>query len=170
MTLRTVPFKIMPGFRSFMSSTSLLKIGAGMLSRGSRDGFSSSFKISVNVISPIPSSTASLLLSLTFFSRLPMALTVAVDAVAVTASLSFFCASASKLMVAPPMAAASAFPIAVFVLRITICFFRSLRLPDFSAFFEAVLPPDGFFAAFFCAVRTSSIVSPSFSRSFMAAS
>ena len=166
MTLRTVPFKIMPGFRSFISRTSLRRIGAGMLSLGSLEGFSNSLRMSVKVISPIPSSTASLLLSLIFFSRLLIALTVlAADS---------FCAGffaeesfSSRFMTEPPIAAARAFPIAVLVLWITICFLRSFRLFCFGAGFAAVL---SCLAACFCAVRTSSIVSPILSRSFMAAS
>ena len=123
-TLRTVPFKIIPGFKSFISSTSLLKMGAGMFSLGSLDGFSSSFKISVRVISPMPSSCAISFLSLIFFSRV---LTAALS-FEIPLSFAVFCppfcpfpfASSSKDMVIPPIAAASAFPIAVSVLRITI--------------------------------------------------
>ena len=41
MTLRTVPFKIIPGFKSFISRTSLRRIGFGISSLGSLPGFSS---------------------------------------------------------------------------------------------------------------------------------
>ncbi len=34
MTLRTVPFRIMPGFKSFISRTSLRRIGFGMILKG----------------------------------------------------------------------------------------------------------------------------------------
>ena len=69
-TFRTVPLRIMPGFRSFMSSTSLRRMGAGMSSLGSLAGFSSSLRMSVRVISPIPSSSAIFFLSRTRRSRL----------------------------------------------------------------------------------------------------
>ena len=60
-TVLTVPFRTIPSFRSFISSTSVRRIGFGISSRGSRAGFSSSFTISRNVISPISSSSASFL-------------------------------------------------------------------------------------------------------------
>ena len=60
-TFRTVPFKIMPSFKSFISRTSVRRIGFGISSRGSRPGFSSSFTMSRSVISPISSSSASFL-------------------------------------------------------------------------------------------------------------
>ena len=83
----------------------------------------------------------------------------------------------------PPMAAASALPIAVLVLEIRMfpfwfCFFcpKAPVCPVCPpAFPAAALSPSGeaaFFrsAAFFCICRTSSMVSPSLSKSFMAAS
>ena len=60
MTFLTVHLRIMTSFKSFISKTSVLKIGFGISSRGSRPGFSSSFTISRRVISPISSSFASL--------------------------------------------------------------------------------------------------------------
>ena len=168
MTLRTVPFKIIPGFRSFISITSLRRIGAGMLSLGSLEGFSSSFKISVRVISPIPSSLARRVLSLIFLSRLPDKAASLSCAFVPSLEAALF-SSGSKAMVMPPIAAARAFPMAVFVLRITtfclppLC---SLRSGAFWAGFSAAFV----FAASFCAFFTSSMVSPSFSRSFPAAS
>ena len=71
----------------------------------------------------------------------------------------------------PPMAAASALPIAVFVFLTWIvfsCFLWAGRWtrPSAGAFFPAVFSA----AAFFCASFTSSMVSPSLSSSFNAAS
>lgn len=45
-TFLTVPFKIIPSFRSFISSTSERRIGFGISSRGSRPGRPSSLMIS----------------------------------------------------------------------------------------------------------------------------
>ena len=57
-TFRTVPLRIMPGFRSFSSSTSVRKIGFGSSSRRSRPGFRSSAATSRRVGTPMPSSAA----------------------------------------------------------------------------------------------------------------
>ena len=57
----------MPSFKSFISRTSVRKIGFGISSRGSREGFSSSSKMSLSVISPIPNSAASLSVLPAFF-------------------------------------------------------------------------------------------------------
>src|SRR5699024_72935 len=54
MTLRTVPESTMPGFKSFISRTSVRRMGAGSSSRGSRPGFKSSLTISRRVGSPTP--------------------------------------------------------------------------------------------------------------------
>ena len=198
MTLRTVPFNTMPGFRSFISSTSLRRIGRGISSRGSRAGFSSSFTISVSVISPIPSSSASFFLS---GMRRSSAETAAVfwlpdvllPAAAPVDAFAAFNApapdrpdafapflpvpplSASKVI--PCMAAASARPIAVSVLRMLKPFcLRSLRFALFLAdtFWRTASPevfllsaPDVFcaarpFLASACSMRTSSMESSSF--------
>ena len=61
MTLRTVPVSSMPGFKSFISSTSLRRMGAGSSSRGSRPGLLSSFAMSSSVGSPTAHSAAALL-------------------------------------------------------------------------------------------------------------
>ncbi len=58
MTLRTVPFSSIPGFRSFTSSTSVRSTGAGSSSRGSRPGFISSAATSRRVGTPTPHSNA----------------------------------------------------------------------------------------------------------------
>ena len=60
----------MPSFKSLISRTSLFNIGEGRLSRGSREGFSSSDTMSVSVISPMPSFSASALGSAIFLRRL----------------------------------------------------------------------------------------------------
>ena len=153
----------MPGFKSFISSTSLRRIGAGISSRGSLAGFSSSFKISVRVISPMPSSSASFFLSLIFRSRLLTVTSVFSE----TAGAAFFFADFSSSSTTPPIAAASAFPIAVLVFRITIsfCFFTGFSLTA-----TAFLPAAFSAAAFFCASLTSAIVSPILSSNFSAAS
>ena len=51
---RTVPVSTMPGFKSFISSTSCRSMGAGSSSRGSRPGFSSSAAMSCKVACPTP--------------------------------------------------------------------------------------------------------------------
>ena len=48
----------MPGFRSFISSTSVRRMGAGSSSRGSRPGFKSSFAMSCSVGTPAPQASA----------------------------------------------------------------------------------------------------------------
>ncbi len=128
-----------------------------MSSLGSRAGFSSSVRISISVISPIPSSSASFFLSLTLLARLLTAFCPELPEPEFVTIVSF-----SSAVISPPLsAAARAFPIAVSVLRITGFFGRG-----FFSFTGA-----GFFtAAFFWASFTSSIVSPSFSISFPAAS
>ena len=72
MTLRTVPFKTMPGFKSSMLRTSLRRIGFGISPLGSRPGFWSSFTISSKVMAPIPSSSASRSRSPTSFPICPI--------------------------------------------------------------------------------------------------
>ena len=57
-TFRTVPVSTMPGFRSFMSSTSVRRMGAGRSLRRSRPGFISSFTTSRSVGTPTPISSA----------------------------------------------------------------------------------------------------------------
>ncbi|MNY46248.1 hypothetical protein D3C86_1814110 [compost metagenome] len=51
-TLLTVPSRIMPSFRSLMSSTPSLKRATLKSGRGSRPGFSSSVKMSLTVMTP----------------------------------------------------------------------------------------------------------------------
>ena len=58
MTFRTVPVSTMPGFRSFISSTSVRRMGLGSSSRMSRPGFISSAATSRNVGTPTPQSAA----------------------------------------------------------------------------------------------------------------
>ena len=58
MTFRTVPVRIMPGFKSFISSTSVRRMGLGSSSRTSRPGFSSSDTMSRRVGTPTPISSA----------------------------------------------------------------------------------------------------------------
>ena len=58
MTLRTVPLRIMPGFRSFSSRTSVRRMGFGSSSRTSRPGLRSSAATSRRVGTPMPSSAA----------------------------------------------------------------------------------------------------------------
>ena len=168
-------------------------MGLGMSSLGSRAGFSSSFRISVRVISPIPSSSANCFLSLIFFpnlasiSELPAAsfarpVSLRSSAAATVCPFGRPLSEAACSCTAPPMAAANALPMAVLVLdiRISLCpgFFRPLSAPCACA---APFPPaldfadteaafDFFSAAFFCISRTSSMVRPSLSSSFMAAS
>ena len=60
MTLRTVPVNTMPGFRSFISRTSVRRMGFGSSSRTSRPGFKSSETISRSVGTPTPISPAAL--------------------------------------------------------------------------------------------------------------
>ena len=57
-TLRTVPVSSMPGFRSFISSTSVRRMGFGSSSRGSRPGFISSATMSRRVGTPTPQASA----------------------------------------------------------------------------------------------------------------
>ncbi len=160
-TFRTVPFRSIPGFKSFISRTSLLRIGFGMFSRGSRAGFSSSFRISVSVISPIPSSSAIFFLSLTRFSSPP----AAACGTEGSAFVFWDCCASS---VTPPMAAASAFPMAVLVFLMTIfCFLLFLRFFALSCFSAFTVFAD---AAFLWISFRSSMEMPSLSRSFIAAS
>ena len=58
MTLRTVPVSSMPGFKSFISSTSVRRMGRGSSSRGSRPGFTSSPTMSRRVGTPTPHASA----------------------------------------------------------------------------------------------------------------
>ena len=157
MTFRTVPFKIISGFRSFISRTSLLRMGFGIFSRGSLAGFSSSFKISVKVISPMPSSSAIFFLSLTRFS----------NPLTGCAGASFASAFSAASSATPPMAAASAFPIAVLVFLMTICCFLFALFLLFSCFVDFTFFAD---AAFFWISFKSSMEMFSFSRSLSAAS
>ena len=120
----------MPGFKSFISRTSLLKIGSGISALGSRAGFSNSFKISVRVNSPIPSSSAICFLFLTRFSRFPT-LTVSFSA-----ATSLFASLSSLTSSVPASACIKAAPIAEFLFLITNCgcfFFLSCFL-GFSSF------------------------------------
>ena len=144
MTLRTVPFNTMPGFRSFRSMTSLRSSGRGISSRGSRAGFSSSFRISSSVSSPMPSSFASAFLSPTFCIR---------TEVVARGCLFSFLSSAS---VTEPIACASALPMAVPVLRIT-TFFSFFTGCFFTVCFT--------FSCSFADCLISSIVSPVLVRS-----
>ena len=58
MTFRTVPVRVMPGFKSFISSTSVRSTGLGRSSRTSRPGFISSATTSRRVGTPTPASAA----------------------------------------------------------------------------------------------------------------
>ena len=171
-----------------------------MSSLGSRAGFSSSFRMSVSVISPMPSSSAKRFLSPMRRAREdaiapPFA---AAPGSAAPGAWSLperfppepaFPSASAGTWAMPPMAAANALPIAVLVLEtrmfpFRLCFFWPP--PACAAFPEAfpsparapcpasALPPPAEVsfrsAAFFCICLTSSIVSPSFSSSFMAAS
>ena len=129
-------------------------MGFGIFSRGSLAGFSSSFKISVRVISPMPSSSAIFFLSLTRFSSPPAA----------CMGVSFVLSGVSGAM--PPIAAASAFPIAVLVFLMTICCFLFVLF-----LLVLFLLLSGFAdAAFFWISFKSSIEIFNFSRSLSAAS
>ena len=57
-TFRTVPVSSMPGFKSFISSTSVRRMGLGSSSRGSRPGFMSSAVTSRRVGTPTPQAWA----------------------------------------------------------------------------------------------------------------
>ena len=169
----------MPGFKSFISRTSLRRIGFGISSLGSLPGFSSSFRISVSVISPIPSSSASSFLFLIRFSS-PEISFASFDAFCTAGAFFFVEVSAELSKLTPPMAAARALPIAVLVLcTLTVLPFCSSRffavlaalLPFFCPEACAPLLPEAFLAAAcFWASLMSSIVSPSFAINCSAAS
>ena len=147
-----------------------------MLSRGSLEGFSSSLRISVRVISPTPSSSESFFFSLSVIlcEREPVeapSLAAPLLSFAFEAALFLllaFVSSSTTARLLPASAAARAAPIAVLVFLITTCLGFFLGAGLFSGraagFSRTAL------AAFFCAARTSSNVIPSLSISLSVAS
>ena len=143
----------MPSLRSFISNTSVRRIGFGISSRGSLAGFSNSFKISTSVISPIPSSSAIFFLSFTRFCKLPEAL------------FSVGVSSVSPLgRSIEPKASAKAAPKAVCVLRTTNCCFFFFGAVFFLANGDCCL------AASVWIFLSSSVSMPSLSNNALAAS